>query len=361
MIKPMIKYLSKTSKQTLKGKTCLVRVDLNIENPKEENALRIQAILPTLSLLLKAKAKIILISHRGRPSKPDPNLSLKPFAPILSKKLGTKITFVSDLEQLGTITLLENLRFEKGEEKNDAAFAKNLASLADIYINEAFAASHRRHASIVAITKYLPSYAGLRLEEEVKHLQRATYKYKKPLTIILGGTKIENKFGVVDYFKNKADHILLGGGVANTFLAEKGHPIGNSLIDKSVNMRPYLNMKQIICPKDWKTERGEIMDIGKKTAGEYVNIIKESKTVIWGGPVGYIEKEKFAKGTRAIAYAIARRKEKLLSIAGGGETTDFIVKHKLLNRFDLVSTGGGAMLEYLSGKKLPGIEALKHS
>ncbi|MDP2703717.1 MAG: phosphoglycerate kinase [bacterium] len=358
----MIQYLSKTPKQTLKGKTCLVRVDLNIENPKEENALRIQAILPTLKLLLKADAKIILISHRGRPKGLDPSLSLKPFAPILSKKLRVKVKFVPRLEhlqQLQQVTLLENLRFHEGEEKNDTAFAKSLASLANIYINEAFAASHRRHASIVAITKYLPSYAGLRFEEEVQHLHKAIHKYKKPLTIILGGAKIENKFGVVDYFKNKVDHILLGGGVANTFLAAKGHPVGNSLIDKSVNMKPYLHMKQIVCPKDWKTEKGQIMDIGKETADEYVKIINTSKTIIWGGPVGYIEKEKFTKGTRAIAYAIARRKDELLSIAGGGETTDFIVKHKLLNRFDLVSTGGGAMLEYLSGKKLPGIEALK--
>ncbi|MAF79505.1 phosphoglycerate kinase [bacterium] len=365
----MIKYLSKAPKRALREKTCIVRVDLNIEDPSEENALRIQAVIPTIKLLLKLNAKIILISHRGRPKGKDTKLSLKPFAPILTKKLKRGIVFIphfrfpqlkKEIETSSVkIFLLENLRFHKGEEKNDRAFAKNLAYLADVYINEAFAASHRKHASIAAITKYLPSYAGLRLEEETKQLHKAIHKYKKPLTIILGGAKIENKFEVVKYFKNKANYILLGGGVANTFLAEKGHPVGNSLVDRSVNMKPYLHMKQIICPRDWKTQKDEIMDIGKETAEAFVKIIKKSKTIIWGGPVGYIEKEKFAGGSKAIAYAIAKRKDKLLSIAGGGETTDFILKHNLLNRFDLVSTGGGAMLEYLSGKKLPGIEALK--
>ena len=365
-------FLSKTPISKLKNKTAIIRIDLNIPDEREEVALRLTTILPTLKLLQKHCSKLILISHRGRPKKHDPKLSLKSFAHILKKELSEDVIFLPNFRfqsikktieaSSGGIFLLENLRFHKGEEKNDKTFAKHLASLADLYVAEAFASSHRAHASVQALPKCFKKtnrIAGFELEKEIKNLNLVLHKARHPLTIILGGAKVAGKFGVVKEFKNKADHILLGGGVANTYLAAKGFPIGNSLYDPTFNIKPFIRLKKITAPCDWKTERNEILDIGPDTIETFKEIIKKSKTIIWGGPLGYIEKKKFQTGTKSIAQAIARQDKKILSIVGGGETTDFLQAHNLTSKFDHVSTGGGAMLDYLSGKKLPGIEALK--
>ena len=226
-------------------------------------------------------------------------------------------------------------------------------------MNEAFAVSHRENASISAITKLLPSYAGLQLEEEIKRLDSVMKNPARPLALILGGAKVRDKEGMIDYFKSKADFILLGGGPANTFLKASGVPIGKSIYDEEADLSKLISLKKIIIPSDWKTEEGMILDIGPETIKQYLEIIKMSRTVIWSGPMGLVEKKRFALGSEAIARGIARAKNRIFSVLGGGETTGFVARLGLAGRFDLVSTGGGAMLEYLSGKKLPGIETLK--
>jgi len=369
-----IHYLSKINPKKLETKTALLRADLNIEPEYKTHSLRLAATIPTIKFLMKHKARIIIVSHRGRPTSKDRNkreYSLAPFAKILTRKLKRTVTFTSHYNpkeirgQLkkspAQIILLENIRFHTGEETNSAALAQKLASLADIYVNDAFANCHRRHASMVAITKHLPSYTGLLLENEIRHMDYAMKHHTRPLTVILGGAKTHTKIGIMEYFKKKADHILLGGGVANTFLKASGIDIGTSLHDKNTNVAPLLKCKNIHLPTDWLEEKTNILDIGPETEKNYVHIIKKSKTIIWNGPMGMIENKKFAHGSLAIAKAIGAKKNTAFTLAGGGETTSMIVELKLENTFDLLSTGGGAMLQYLSDKKLPAIEALHSS
>ena len=355
-----------------------MRVDLNIAEKEAENSPRVLGILATIKFLIKNGAKVVILSHRSRPKNFDKKLSLKPFAGILSKLLNRKIKFISNFDfqkikkeieksKLDSVFLLENLRFLAGEEKNDIKLAKQLASLGNIYVNDAFAVSHRANSSVVAITKFLPSYAGLLLEKEIKNLSVAMKNPKKPLIVILGGAKISDKIGLIKNFsasrrtasRRKADYFLIGGGIAHNFLLAQGLPIGDSIFEeKTVNFaKKILKNNLVILPVDYAVKNNKILDIGPNTIKLYSDIIKKAETIIWNGPMGYFEDKRFAKGSEAIAKAIINNK-KAFSVIGGGETAAiFQTANPKSNIF--LSTGGGAMLEYLAGKKLPGIEALK--
>ncbi len=392
-----MKYLKQLKPNQLKNKTCLLRVDLNIESP-EKDTFRLQAILPTIKFLVKNKAKVVILSHRGRPAPLKRGISnfqfpiskqfsLKPFAKILSRLLGKEVCFVSDFyfsdirkkikdSNSGAVFLLENLRFMPGEEKNDSRLAKSLASLGDIFINDAFAVSHRANASVEAITSFLPSYAGLLLEKEINNLGAVMKKFKKPLVIILGGAKISDKIGLINNFLKKADYFLIGGAMANTFFAFQGLPVGDSLCEK-IRIDAGITReiaRKIILPIDVVIYKRKILDIGPETVKKYNEIIKKAKTIIWNGPMGMFEDKKFVKGTEAIAAAIFENKKAKIVI-GGGETIaslkiknsrfhrGFSTKSEQISKIKnniFFSTGGGAMLEYLAGKKLPGMEALKN-
>ncbi len=378
----MIKYLSSQNLKKFVGETCLLRIDLNVEIGMPLDSYRLEAVIPTVQLLFKNNVRVVLMSHRGRPEGFDKELSLKPFAKIFAKRIGRPVTLLSDFNfeavkkevsgsEAGSVFLLENLRFLPGEEKNDAKLAKQLASFGDLFVNDAFAVSHRANASVAAITKYLPSYAGLLLEKEIKNLDKAMKSHKHPFTVAIGGVKISDKLGVMRYFWKKADDFLIGGGPANTFLKAKGVNVGQSLIDAgSVSlMKPYLNSKKIHLPMDVKRKGTKILDIGPKTAREYADIIKKSRTIIWNGPMGWFERKEFSGGTKAVWKAVLANKKAHI-VVGGGETITSLKTlfprplprrqaGYTLNPNLFLSTGGGAMLEYLSGKKLPGIVALK--
>lgn len=381
-----MKYLSSLKNEDLAGKICLLRVDFNIQNVdlfKKKIHPRVLAVLPTIEFLIKNGAKIVILSHRGRPKivqssklkiESYKQFSLKPFTEILSFLLKKPIYFI-DLKDFsfinktkekirnsaaGSVFLLENLRFWPGEEQNDVKFAKKLAFLGDFYVNDAFAVSHRKNASVAAITRFLPSCAGLLLEKEIKNLSFLIKNPKKPMVVILGGAKISDKIGVIKNLYKKTDYFLLGGGLANTIFAAQGIPIGDSLCEEKIDAGKIMRQfgKKIFLPADVAVEKRKILDIGPRTIEKYSKIIKNAKTVAWNGPMGYFENRRFAKGSEAIAKAIMANK-KAFSIIGGGETISLMsnVKRKTPNVF--LSTGGGAMLEYLSGKKLPGLEALK--
>lgn len=354
-----MKFLSGLKNKNLLNKTCVLRVDFNIENEElSEKNFRIQAVLPTIKFLTDRGAKIVILSHRGRPPKnpksqiPIPKgLSLKPFAKILSSLLEKPVGFAASLKQAeqktkslrrGDILLIENLRFYPEEEKNDPKFAKKLASLGNLYINDAFGVSHRKDASIAAMTKFLPSYAGLLLEREIKNLSAAMYRPKHPFIVVLGGAKIPDKIGALKDFMGKTDKLLIGGDCA-----------------KEV---PFLSkFNNVVLPVDYIIERGKTLDIGPKTSRLYSEIIKNAKTIIWNGPMGYSENPKFAKGTNAVIGAIS--KSHAFVVIGGGETIASLnIKNqisKIKNKHNIfLSTGGGAMLQYLSGEKMPGLMAL---
>ncbi|MEK7062333.1 MAG: phosphoglycerate kinase [Patescibacteria group bacterium] len=385
-----MKFLKDLSKKEIAGKTCLLRIDLNIAEKEARNSSRILGILPTIKFLTDNGAKVVILSHRGRP-KPvkwanskskilnSKEFSLKPFVKILSKLLNKQIKFVDfnkNWKEIAAtingsknnIFLLENLRFLVGEEKNNPKLAKQLANLGDMYVNDAFAVSHRANASVEAITKFLPSCAGFLLEREIKNLS-AMMKPKKPLVIILGGAKISDKIGLIENFIERADYFLIGGGIAHNFLLAQGLPIGDSIFEeKTVEFaKKILNNKKVILPVDYKIKNRKILDIGPNTISLYENIIKKAKTIIWNGPMGYFENPKFAKGSEGIVKAIINNK-KAFSIIGGGETTSLLRSAQInadknadKRRYPrlFISTGGGAMLEYLAGKKLPGIKALE--
>ena len=342
-----MRFLSAVNEKEISGKTCILRVDFNVEDAKD--SLRLEASLPTMRLLLKNKAKILIISHRGRPklvasSKQQVarDLSLKTLVPFLKKNLGQKVKFFSDIsdvsQRVGTVGLLENLRFWPGEESNDPDFAGQLAKLGDFYVNDAFAVSHRENASVTELPKLLPSYAGLLLEKEIETLSKAMENPEEPLVLIMGGSKVEDKLPIIKHLLPKADRILLGSAALNQ----------PELIPKS---------EKIITPVDSIDGGGKAWDIGPETIKKYSEEIKKAKTIIWNGPLGQFEDEKYAKGSMEIAKAIAA--SKAFSIVGGGETNQLILSLKLQNKIGFLSTGGGAMLEFLAGKKLPGIEALK--
>lgn len=335
----------------LKGKRVILRVDFNVpvERGKVKDDFRIKRTLPIINLLKKKGAKIILISHLtdGRAK------SLKPMARYLGVKLiKNKITEMKN----GEVVMLENIRNFAGEEKNDKKFAKQLAELGDIYVNEAFSVAHRNHASVVGITKYLPSYAGLLFEEEMKHLSSA-FKPKHPFLLILGGIKFKTKLGVLEKFLKLADKIFIGGALANNFFKAQGVNIGNSIFDPDINIKKYLNNSKIVLPIDLKTKNGTILDVGPATINNLSKIIKEAKFILWSGPLGNFEKRGFEKGTQETARIIANSNAQ--SIIGGGDTIAAIRKAGIpLKKFSFVSTAGGAMLEFLAQGTLPGIETL---
>jgi 3-phosphoglycerate kinase len=374
----MVNYLSVARSGTLAG-TVLLRLDFNTKDDW-----RMRAVLPTIRSLLKTSGPIVIVSHRGRPEGVRlvngvpkgfaKDLSLKTDAAKLGKLLGgKKVTFIDHFRfeevkwqiaaaPAGTIFLLENLRFLPSEEKNDRKFARTLASLADFYVNDAFAVSHRANASVVAVTEFLPSYAGLEMENEIRSLSRATVKPAHPVVLVLGGAKASDKLGVIAYFKNKADWFLLGGGSANTALWLNGMDVKQSIKDSDPKELPALRKiakyKSIVLPMDFVWAGEKILDVGPKTAAAFVKKIAVARTIIWSGPLGLIEKKWYAKGSIAIAKAIAKNR-RAFSVSGGGETVMFLKQYKLDKKFSFISTGGGAMVDFLAGKKLPGIEALK--
>ncbi|MBI2024569.1 MAG: phosphoglycerate kinase [Candidatus Harrisonbacteria bacterium] len=320
--------------------TYLVRVDFNVESAKD--ALRLEASLPTIEQLLrKGGAKVVILSHRGRPDgKNNSKLSLKEFLPFLRHHLRQKVVFLKKIPEklpAGRIFLLENLRFWPGEEKNDLQFAKKLARLGDRYINDAFAVSHRKNASITQLPTLLPSSMGLLLKKEIGVLSKVMKKPKRPLVLIFGGSKIEDKLPVIKYLLPKTNKVLLGSSILN-----------NSKIPKS---------SKLVRPIDWVGEKKWAYDVGPLTIIEYKEVIRRAKTVIWNGPIGNFENPKYAAGSIALAHIIAA--SKAFSVAGGGETTQLIKHLGLEKKIDFLSTGGGAMLEMLAGKKLPGVEILK--
>lgn len=368
----MIKYVRGTSPKALAG-TALLRLDFNTEDDW-----RMRAVLPTIKLLLKTSARVVIVSHRGRPVGFDKKLSLKSDAPKLSKLLGgRKVMFVSHFRfaeikktvaaaPRSSIFLLDNLRFLPGEEKNDPKLAKALASLADFYVNDAFAVSHRANASVVAITKFLPSYAGVEMENEIKSLSKAVLRPQHPVVLVLGGAKASDKLGVITYFKNKADWFLLGGGPANTILWLGGMDVKRSVKDSDPKelslLKRIATYKSIILPQDfvWSAagSSAAILDLGPKTVLAFIKKIATARTIIWSGPLGLIEKKKYTKASIAVARAIGRNR-RAFSVSGGGETVMFLKQYHLDKKFSFISTGGGAMVDFLAGKKLPGIEALK--
>ncbi|MBI5079495.1 phosphoglycerate kinase [Candidatus Wolfebacteria bacterium] len=376
-----MKFLSSLIKKDLQNKICLLRVDLNVQELETRQNIhpRVSAILPTIEFLIGNGAKVVILSHRGRPKpaeRANSEFSLKPLAAILSKLLKKTVNFV-DFQKLddfgelkskiqdsspGSIFLLENLRFWPEEERNNPKFAKKLAFLGDFYVNDAFAVSHRKNASVAAITLFLPSYAGLLLEKEIKNLSAVIKNPKRPMAVILGGAKISDKIGVIKNLYSKADYFLLGGALANTVFAAQGIPVGDSLYEKKIDAKKIMRQfgKKIFLPTDVIVEKRKILDIGQLSVKKYKEIIGKSKTVVFNGPMGYIEKPKFAKATKEIIAALLKSRSRI--IIGGGETTSLFApypKPHTLNPYLFISTGGGAMLEYLSGKKLPGLEALK--
>jgi len=361
----MIRYLSKTKKELLRG-TAILRLDFNTEDDW-----RMRASLPTISYLLKRGAKVMIVSHRGRPTKFEKGLSLRRDALRLSSLLKKKVLFIKNFNfpeirkkisnaAHGSVFVLENLRFLKDEEKNDMSLAKKLASVGDYYVNDAFAVSHRKNSSVAAITKYLTAYAGMQLESELSHLSKVMKSPKKPLVIVLGGAKISDKLGVIKNFKSKAKYFLLGGALANTLFYLGGLDVGNSAVEKKApkNVRALVNYKKIVLPVDVRIKNKKWLDIGPKTEKLFGGKIKGARTVIWNGPMGLFEEKRFEKGTHAVGLAIASNK-KAFTVVGGGETITALRKFKLDKKMNFVSTGGGAMLDFLSGKKLPGIESLK--
>jgi len=379
-------------------KKVLLRLDLNVplDNGKITDTTRIDKILPTINFLLKNEAKIIILSHVGRPKgKVVSELSLKPICEDLKNKLNQNIKLVSknikeikstDLfnEHDEKIVILENLRFYEEEEKNDNGFAKHLASLADIYVNDAFSCSHRAHASIFEITKFITSYAGLQLNLEIAALTKITSEIQRPITCIIGGSKISSKINIIKNLITKFDNIIIVGGMANNILRYKGYEIGKSIqednCDKIIEEIFSLSKKEnckIIYPEDVavgknldgsakikelnNVSREElILDIGPKTIKAINSLIEESSTILWNGPAGYFENSNFAKGSLEIAKKIIEKNKSntIYSVAGGGDTVSLLNSIGAINNFNFVSTAGGAFLEYLEGKELPGIKAL---
>ena len=388
------------------NKRVLIRADFNVdldEGKKIIDDFRIRATLPTISYLMGKGAKIILMSHLGDPGATNGlpaiglpqawqagSLRLLPIRAKLQELLKTSIIMAGDCVgnevremardlKSGQILFLENLRFHKEEKANDEKFAKELADLGDIYVNDAFAVSHRKHASLCAITKFIPPYAGLLLEKEIGVLEKAMKKSDHPLVVIIGGAKVSTKMKVIKNFLNVADDIILGGALANTVLHAKGIAIGKSIIEEKMtedvknieitNTKIHIPVDTIvsidksgeararIAPVG-KTEENElILDIGPETEKLFGEVVKGAKTIIWNGPMGLFEKEKFANGTEIIARAVADCQ--CYSVVGGGETISYIDKLGLAEKFSHISTGGGAMLKFLAGEKLPGLIALE--
>jgi len=380
-------------------KIVLLRLDLNV--PLKQGIItdetRIDKILPTIQFLLMKKSKILIVSHVGRPKGiVNKDLSLKPICKNLEKKIKRKIQLVNDdifklkkkdffQDPDNQIVFLENIRFYREEEDNDLNFSKHIASFADLFVNDAFSCSHRAHASVCKVAEFLPSFAGLQLEAEVNALKKVTTEIKKPITCIIGGSKISTKIEIIKNLIPKFNNIIIVGGMANNILNFNGNKIGKSI--KEDNCEKIINeifeaSKKNSCiitypedvmvgkhmeDKSKKKELNEItdddiiLDIGPKTTKKIKDIIKNSKTVLWNGPAGYFENPNFANGSYEIAKTIVKKNKSksIYSVVGGGDTIAVLNQINTIKDFNFVSTAGGAFLEYLEGKELPGIKALK--
>ena len=388
----------KSLNNKISNKIVIIRLDLNVPilNSKIQDTNRIDKIINTLNYLIKQKSKILIVSHVGRPKGMERiELSLKPICEYLSIKLEKNVKLVSNnLKSLkkdylndifdNNILTLENIRFYKEEETNDRNFAKHLANLGDYYVNEAFSCSHRSHASVSAITSFIDSYAGFLLEKEINALKKLTTRIDKPLTCIIGGSKISTKIKIIEHLLPKFDNLIIVGGMANNFFQYRKYQIGKSIYEEDSNkiVKNILDLGKkygcnIYIPEDVKVaydknDKGKekpvsqvtinesIFDIGLQTIKKIDKILDNSKTVLWNGPAGYFENPNFLDGSLRIANLISEKtlSGKLYSVIGGGDTVAVINKDKLFKNYNFVSTAGGAFLEYLEGKDLPGIKAL---
>ncbi|MCQ2327566.1 MAG: phosphoglycerate kinase [Bacteroidales bacterium] len=395
----------KTVKETnFKGKKVLVRVDFNVPFDKQGNIsddTRIQEALPTINKLIADGASVILMAHLGRPKKGgfEPEFTLKPVAEYLSKLIKQEVVFTQSLlgEEVtnlcknlkeGQVMLLENIRFYPEETKGDVEFAKQLSLLGNAYVNDAFGAAHREHASTATIAQFFPNdkYFGLLMAREVENLNKLMNNHQKPFTAVIGGSKISSKIGILESLLNIVDNLVIGGGMRYTFYKALGHTVGNSLceddkIDVAKNLmakaeekgvKLYLPEDSIIAddfsenantkyvatmdiPDGW-----EGMDIGEKSVKTYTDVVLNSKTILWNGPMGVFEMKKFADGTNAIAKSVAQATQNgAFSAIGGGDSVDAIKGSGYADQVSYISTGGGAMLEFLEGKTLPGIKAIE--
>ena len=384
--------------KNLSEKKILLRLDLNVplKNGVITDQTRIDKVLPIINYLIEKKSKILIISHIGRPNgKENSDLSLKPICENLEKKINQKIKLIRESvfdlkkEELfknpkDEVVFLENIRFYKEEEKNDKNFSKKLAELGDLFVNDAFSCSHRAHASVSKITQFLPSYGGLQLETEINALKKVTSEIKKPITCIIGGSKISTKIGIIKNLIPKFNNIIIVGGMANNILSFRGNQIGKSIkedncesIIDDIFKTAKIHSCTITYPEDvlvGKSLNDEaqikelnnvsnddlILDIGPKTINKIKDIIENSKTVLWNGPAGYFENPSFSNGSFEIAKKIIERNQSnsIYSIAGGGDTIAVLNQINAIENFNFVSTAGGAFLEYLEGKELPGIKAL---
>ena len=366
------------------SKTVLVRLDLNvpIQDQSVSDDTRLKRSLPTLRYLLNHNAKVVILSHMGRPKgQVQSKLSLAPIARLLSNYVDCPILFANNCigsaahfainsAPLGSIIVLENLRFHAEEELNDLDFAKQLALLGDLYVNDAFSCSHRSHASVVGITQFIPAVAGLGVEQELAALESVLTAPTRPVMAIVGGSKVSTKLDLLQNLIPKVDYLVLGGGMANTFLLANGQDIGESLAEPDLVESAKTMMSQaetqgctIILPVDYQSDSGalKIMDIGTKTTEQIKNILNTCKTVIWNGPVGVFEISPFDQGSVCLAKHIAKltKSGHLISVAGGGDTLACLNKAQVEDQFTYTSTAGGAFLEWLEGKDLPGILALR--
>jgi len=380
----------------VKGKRVFVRVDFNV--PMADGAItdetRIRAAIPTIEYLVEQGAKVILASHLGRPKgevKEDMRLTAvgvrlaelmgKPVAK-LNESIGQEVEEAVANMQNGDIILLENVRFHAGEEKNDVALAEQFAKLADVYVNDAFGAAHRAHASTEGIAKHVPAVSGFLMQKELDVLGKALSKPERPFTAIIGGAKVKDKIGVIESLLEKVDHLIIGGGLSFTFIKAQGYDIGKSLLEedkidlaksfiekaKEKGVQLHMPIDAVVAnefSKDAETQIVDVdaipsdwmgLDIGPKTAAKYAEVIKDSKLIIWNGPMGVFEMDKFANGTKTVAEAMATTSG--YTVIGGGDSAAAVEKFEVADKMDHISTGGGASLELMEGKELPGIVAL---